>query len=181
MNSKNKGGSFERKICKLLSLWYSEGKRDDIFYRSASSGAMATMRFKKGKTTTGQSGDITSTDIEGIKFIEQVSIELKHYKTFSLDFLLFNKPTKVRDWWEQCICDANRTSKYPLLIIKKNGLPEIIIYNYKFKNVLDDYTGKIQYQSFMMNTDLLFATTLDNFLSISPEAIKLGLGILNEN
>ena len=177
MNSKNKGGNFERKICKLLSLWYSENERDDIFYRSASSGAMATQRFKKGKTTVGQGGDITSADSDGIKFIEKVSIELKHYKTFSLDFLLFNKPSVVRDWWGQCSNDASRSNKYPILIIKKNGLPEIIIFNCKMKNLLNDYVGKIFTQSFMMGTDLLFATTLSNFLLISPEAVKLGLGI----
>jgi hypothetical protein len=46
-----KGSSFEREIAKLLSLWWSEGMRDDVFYRSHASGGRFTMRRKSGKDT----------------------------------------------------------------------------------------------------------------------------------
>ena len=127
---KQKGSAFEREICKKLSLWFTENERDDIFFRSASSGAMATQRFKKGKTTSGQQGDITSTDPEGIKFINKFSIELKSYKDFSLDFLVYKNKSLIHDWWKQCVGDAERENKNPLLIIKKNRREEIIIFDY---------------------------------------------------
>lgn len=31
MNSKAKGASFERDVCKKLSLWVSDGKREDLY------------------------------------------------------------------------------------------------------------------------------------------------------
>ena len=130
---KLKGGAYERDICKRLSLWYTENQRDDVFFRSASSGAMATQRFKKGKKTSGQQGDITSTDIEGIRFINKFSIELKSYKDFSLDFLVYKNKSLIHDWWEQCKGDAERDDKSPLLIIKKNKKKEIIPVEAKYQ------------------------------------------------
>lgn len=177
---KTKGSGFERKICKLLSLWYSEDTRDDIFFRSASSGAMATQRFKKGKDTCGQSGDITSTDTEGIKFINKVSIECKHYKSFGFEFLLFDKPSKVSEWWIQADRDAFRSRKMPLLIIKRNNVPEVVILKYSFKLMAEQYCGNdvvSSMLSFYLNGELVCITTLDKFLNLSSKAIKMGLGI----
>ena len=45
---KQKGGEYERTVCKKLSLWVSNGTRDDIFWRSAMSGGRATLQRKKG-------------------------------------------------------------------------------------------------------------------------------------
>jgi len=49
---KNKGSSFERKICKELSLWWSGGKSDSIFYRTGGSGGTgdARRRVDHGQT-----------------------------------------------------------------------------------------------------------------------------------
>jgi hypothetical protein len=53
-----KGPKYERRFCKDLSLWWTNGKRDDIFWRTASSGARATVRLKKGKRTADSYGDV---------------------------------------------------------------------------------------------------------------------------
>jgi len=45
-----KGSQNEREKSREWSLWFSEGKREDLFWRT-NSGAMATQRGKKGKTT----------------------------------------------------------------------------------------------------------------------------------
>ncbi len=55
----SKGASFERQVCRDLSLWLTEGKHDDCFWRSAMSGGRATVRFKKGRTSRSQAGDIS--------------------------------------------------------------------------------------------------------------------------
>ncbi|MBM3120244.1 MAG: hypothetical protein FJ006_12010, partial [Chloroflexi bacterium] len=58
----SKGASFERDISRQLSLWWTHGERDDVFWRSSMSGGRATVRAKKGQKTAYQNGDITATD-----------------------------------------------------------------------------------------------------------------------
>jgi len=72
-----KGSSFERKICKRLSKWWTDGKRDDIFWRSSQSGGRATQRAKKGQRTFGSYGDITAVDPVGQPLMRMFTIELK--------------------------------------------------------------------------------------------------------
>lgn len=73
----NKGGQFEREICKLLSRWWTGGKRDDVFWRTAGSGARATSRSKTQKQTFGQYGDIQATDPIGQPLLDLFTIECK--------------------------------------------------------------------------------------------------------
>lgn len=173
---KQKGSAFERKICKLLSLWFSEEIRDDIFFRSASSGAMATQRFKKGKNTSGQQGDITSTDSEGIKFINKFSIELKSYKDFSLDFLVYKNKSSIHDWWVQCKGDAGRNNKNPLLIIKKNGKKELIIFEHNLYKYFCDYFGELSNKKYIVgyiNDIYVIIMLLTDFLDYTnPKTLK---------
>lgn len=75
--SSRKGSTFEREICVQLSLWLSDYTRDDLFWRTATSGARATVRAKLKKTTAGGAGDIQATDPLGIPFISRYAIELK--------------------------------------------------------------------------------------------------------
>ena len=58
-----KGPSFEREVCEKLSLWWTDGKRDDVFMRTSGSGGKATARRKKGKDTPFQGGDIIGREI----------------------------------------------------------------------------------------------------------------------
>ena len=74
---KSKGNSFERQICKQLSLWWSNGKSEDIFWRTASSGAMANIRSKSCKKSFGQYGDIQAINPIGQPLIDVCTIELK--------------------------------------------------------------------------------------------------------
>lgn len=96
----SKGSDFERLICKKLSLWWTNGERDDVFWRSSGSGARAKTRSKKGMSTFGQYGDIQATDPIGQPLIDLVTIELKrgYNKTTIVDML--DKPGKaaVQQW-----------------------------------------------------------------------------------
>ena len=85
----NKGSSFERAICKQLSLWWTGGKRDDIFWRTAGSGARATVRRRKNCATANSAGDVCALDAEGEPFIRQILIELKKGYTKDIDVLKF--------------------------------------------------------------------------------------------
>jgi hypothetical protein len=75
--SNKKGADFERSICKMLSLWFSHGKQEDIFWRTAGSGARATTRAKKGLSTSDHAGDICAIDIVGKPLTDIVLFELK--------------------------------------------------------------------------------------------------------
>lgn len=72
-----KGSSFERKIAVELSAWYSKGKRDDIFWRSTTSGARATIRMRKGKQTADGAGDLMAIHESGKSFTKDCVIEIK--------------------------------------------------------------------------------------------------------
>lgn len=77
MPKSKKGGAFERKMCKTLSLWFSHGERDDIFWRTAGSGARATVRMKTGKMTADSAGDISAIHPSAKKLTRLCIFELK--------------------------------------------------------------------------------------------------------
>lgn len=84
MAAKGKGSSYEREICRLLSLWWTEGVSDDYFWRTAGSGAMAKTRSKVGKKTHGHYGDIQAVHPDGEPLIRVCLFELKRgYKNWS--------------------------------------------------------------------------------------------------
>lgn len=72
-----KGANFERDTCRQLSLWWTEGGRDDVFWRTAGSGARATSRGKAGRSTYGQYGDIQAVDPIGAPLLRMFTFELK--------------------------------------------------------------------------------------------------------
>ena len=135
-NPKNKGNSFERCVSKRLSLWWSSNSRDDIFYRTHSSGARFTNQYEKNnKIIENQVGDIMSSSEDGFLFLSFFTIECKHYKSLNF-WSLIDKPTKdnLYSWWiklnEQC--EINKTN--PFLIAKQNMRPELVFVN-KFSHL----------------------------------------------
>ena len=123
---KQKGSAFEREICRLLSIWLTEGKDDRIAWRSSSSGGTATIRNRKGSSKFGQtqSGDIVKISDAGEYpnadwFFNHFTIEAKCYKEISF-YPPFNKT--LLSFFEQ----ANRQSvesggKVPILLMKANN------------------------------------------------------------
>jgi len=76
-NKARKGAEFEREVCKELSLWWMDGKRDDVFWRTSNSGGRATVRRKKSKSTFGQNSDVQAIDPIGQPLIDVMLLELK--------------------------------------------------------------------------------------------------------
>lgn len=107
-----KGASFERKISKELSLWWSGGSRDDIFWRSCISGARATVRHRQGKDTFGSYGDIAAVDPVGQDLLRIVTIELKRGRSHgSPDVLIDALPTKAIRPFEAALTQARTAAK----------------------------------------------------------------------
>ena len=87
-----KGASFERKIAKELSLWWTDGERDDVFWRTSQSGGRATQRNKSGKATAGSYGDIMAVDPIGQPLLDVFTFELKRgYNRATVQDLLDSK------------------------------------------------------------------------------------------
>lgn len=127
-----KGGAFERQICKDLSIWWSNGSRDDIFRRSATSGGRATIRSKKGKDTFGQYGDIAIADPIGQPLISLCTIELKTGYFTQSPFDLVDSPSRqnphYKKFFEQCLREKKEAKTPHWLLIAKRKHKEIMVY-----------------------------------------------------
>lgn len=102
-----KGTPFERKMCHWLDQWWAKGMNldpdDSYFWRTAGSGARATVRKKKGKKTASHDGDVTSVHPQSKWFSFLVTLELKKG---------YNKTANVHD-----LLDKPRRSKPSLIEI----------------------------------------------------------------
>lgn len=129
-----KGSSFEREICRQLSMWWTDGARDDVFWRSAASGSMATSRMRrKGKTTAGQHGDIQATDPIGKALTDFWSIELKRgYKQWSPFDVIDAKPDAAKQTFtkfvEQATEACTSSGAYaPMLIARRDRRDAVVM------------------------------------------------------
>jgi len=183
-----KGSSFEREICKKLSLWWTYNKRDDVFWRTAGSGAMAKTRSKANKKTFGQYGDIQATDPIGQPLIDMCSIELKRGYSKSSFADVIDKSAKAavqtfEKFIAQAMEDAFNANSYSWLLITKRDRHETMIFmSLRFYQGCVDMNHNIRRASPMVrfkmkkksNTTLkIVGIKLDDFLKyIKPSDIK---------
>lgn len=105
--SKQKGSAFEKEICKKLSLWWTANERDDVFWRTAGSGARANVRARMGQKTYGQHGDICATNPIGDPLIDVLTLELKKgYNDATFQDLLDVPSDAVPKKWEEWLVQA---------------------------------------------------------------------------
>lgn len=143
----NKGSSFERKICKRLSLWWTNGERDDVFWRSAQSGGRATFRAQKGKTTFGSYGDIAAVDPIGLPLLKVFTMELKRGRSHGHPEDLVDRDCSrsAQRPFEACLQQAIEShkaagSKYWLLLCKRDCKMPMVYIPWKAVIDLDLYT-----------------------------------------
>ena len=118
-HSKNKGSSFERSICKRLSLWISNGTAEDCLWRSAMSGGRSTVAGKRGVKLSRQAGDISAVSPEGHALTDKFFVECKHVHKLDVQGLVTGKGLLWSFWVEAC-SQAATYSKEPLLIAKQD-------------------------------------------------------------
>jgi len=123
---KAKGSAFEREVCKLLSLWVSDGKDEDLFWRSAMSGGRSTVAHKKGRVVR-QSGDITAVAPAGHALTDHWHIECKAYRDIRLGQFIVKNTGPMAEWWKTACKQAALWEKKPALIVKQNGWPTLFI------------------------------------------------------
>lgn len=119
----SKGSDFERGVSKRLSLWWTSNHRDDVFWRTAGSGAWVTSRRKAGKSTSTNHGDLQAIDPEGQPFVDLFYIEMKRgYKYDTLQLLDSKRHStcELYKFWSKLNAEADECGKLPLLILKRD-------------------------------------------------------------
>jgi len=109
---KRKGSSFEREFCKALSIWWTDGRDKDVFWRTHSSGARHGIQQ--------EAGDVMAIKPEGNLLADKLLIELKCWRVDNLllDLLREDKKSMLEDAWIKCIKEAEENKKMPLLVVK---------------------------------------------------------------
>ena len=121
--NKAKGSQFERLIAKELSLWVSDGKKPDCFWRSAMSGGRATIHGALVR----QAGDICAVEEEGIDFCRKYFVECKHVKKLALDSFFVKHTGPLHKFWKKAVKAAEKHGRDPLIIARQNGWPILVI------------------------------------------------------
>lgn len=183
-----KGSPFERDVCRALSLWWSGGRDDFIFWRSNSSGAHATQRAKKQLDTFGHSGDICAVNPAGQPLIDLIAFECKRgYNTATLADLLDKdpkpdkagkapKPQTYEEWFAKAQKSCENAGSFAwALIHKRDGkrLPVILVPDrlhaaLKLCNVFVGY-----WEPTPGHREEIYGSTLGNFLAgVTPAQIR---------
>lgn len=132
---KQKGASWERELCVLLSRWVSNNKQDDVFWRAAMSGGRATVAFKRGGQLNAQAGDISCVHPMGHKFASLFYVEAKHYADLNYVGLLTGKGHLI-EFWDETRKQAKQYGKRPLLIAKQNRILPMVCLTYGGAEIL---------------------------------------------
>lgn len=177
-NSKRIGSGFERDISKRLSLWYSYDERDDIIWRSQSSGGRATVRNNQGKETHRQYGDLAPTHPMAEPLFDVFCFELKHGYDISILDLIDSKKKKpdlikfIEHAQEQTL---QAGALYYALIFQRHRHSECIAIPSTAIAALAPYIGDEPIETcthISYGGELATIMKLDNFLNIvSPESI----------
>ena len=180
--SSNKGSAFERTVCKQLSLWWTDGDRDDVFWRTSNSGGRATIRGRQSKATFGQYGDIQATDPIGQPLMNACAIECKKgYKQATLSDIV-DRPDKLKGksdyqkFIEQAIAQAAAAgTPFWLLITKRDARNALIAMPFSLYGELRKRPGISRcypqvYASICVNNkkSRIFITTLEQFFAHVP-------------
>ena len=158
VNGKNKGSSFERKIANLLSARFEPVTGiKSAFRRNPDSGSFFGGSNKK-RTETHDLGHANFGDLicpENFNF----SVECKHYKTGpTFAAIVKGKITQWDTWISQATQDARNSKKEMLLIMKYNGVDELVFVEQRLENL-----------TLILTYKHVFGYRLEEFLSMSND------------
>jgi hypothetical protein len=103
------------------------------------SGGRATVGRKRGVDLGHQAGDITSVHPEGHALTLNFYIECKHYHDLDLGSFLLARG-KLHKFWRQTCVEADRYSRWPMLIAKQDRTPVLILMKPRTAQKLDAVT-----------------------------------------
>lgn len=186
----SKGSAWERTICTELSLWWTNGKSDSVFWRSSTSGGRAKLRGRRGQKTNWQHGDIAAIDPIGNDLINVLTMELKRgYSRYTVMDLLDKPPKagmqKYEEWIEQAEESHSMAGSFAWLIMFKRDkrTPFVLFPGYlgrtlskmtdKFHEAIPSVCIEFSMPTRKSETFIIQGMKLDSFLSIvTPDMIK---------
>jgi hypothetical protein len=122
----DKGSAFERDICKLLSLWMSQGARPDIFFRNPASGGAFTLSLARGRAL-GFGGDVAAGHPLAHSFLEHFYVEAKHWKTLGLETLLLGRGGDFLAITKNAENQAKQVGRHFMIVAKQNFRPTLLV------------------------------------------------------
>jgi hypothetical protein len=182
-----KGSDFERQQCRQLSLWWTEGKRDDVFWRNR------TRSTSKSPDASHQLGDIVAVDPIGAPFTALFNVELKRgYSKTKAGKKVKNIPWDLLDlidgrgnpwgsvlikFWEQVETDAILSGRYPLLIFRRDYHQPAVCLAKRCYLSWEKYCGfgfslKIEVEGLHLNDPLVLFSYDEFFTWLTPDAVK---------
>ena len=175
-----KGSRFEREFSKRLSMWWTNGVRDDIFWRSSNSGGRATNRAKSGQQTAGQAGDIAATDPAGAPLLELITFELKCGYPDAHAAMMFDRPaTSKKSKWEefllQAVASAKLNKSFAWMLVHKRDrkLPMIWVPGRLVDEMTEQGCPKPNICIRAKNKKCIYGTTLEAwFRDNSPDDVR---------
>jgi len=181
MSKSKKGSAFERDTCRELSLWWSDGERDDIFWRTSGSGARATTRRKQEKRTAYEAGDVGFRCPTGKLFVDFFLLELKRgysNKISILDILdkYSGKKPLLLQWWGKA--EEERKSikrQFSLIIFRRNSRRTCMLMDLKLYNLFQDQCGDFFSDVIFINRvtfQWVVISLVDFFNWVSPSTVK---------
>lgn len=186
-----KGSANEREISKEISLWWTNNTRSDCVWRTAGSGARATVRSKKKKKTAYQSGDLTFIDPIIKPLFDLILFEVKvgynkDIDTLSfVDNLLAGKDPILLRWWSKAEDERKHADrKFCVIIFKRDRHGKCIMLSSEFFVYLEALNGVYIHPVLTVNPSIgqtLIIISFDQFRRwCPPESIfmlcnKLGI------
>lgn len=142
-----KGSQFERDMCREFSLWWTNKKRDDVFWRTSQSGGRATQRMKSGKTTSDSYGDMMATDEEGKPFTRFILTEFKKGYTKDLGALIVidgnQKEPILKTWLKKNeVTRKSSGRQYSMIVFQRNYKKTCIVLDQWLFGLLESYVGE---------------------------------------
>ena len=170
VNSRSKGRRGEVKAKEVLQKWTGME-----FHRVPASGGL---RWKKTDNITGDL--ICGHPTHRFDF----SIEVKNYREINFEHLLMPQVKSIitNEFWPQCLKDADRGKKIPLLMMRYDGIRPgdffFLVMRYLdfkfFKKYLDTTLPYFKYGKLViLNSNILFETDYDECIKpLSEKLIK---------
>lgn len=184
----SKGDSFERETCRAISLWWTDGKRDDVFWRNR------TRVTSKTPNAERQLGDLSTVHTIGVPFVEAFNVEFKigysktkggkRHKIIPWDLLdlIDGKGKTFVNFWKQTTEDALVSNRMPLLIFKRDYHTPVVAMWKNDLSVLIDYMGSLPSWTYLQvclggdfhGSGLVSLYNFDEFFDwLRPDTVKL--------
>ena len=115
-----KGGTWERKIARTITMWISGQDTELYCWRTPGSGSMHSTANLSNKA---MSGDLMPLKMESLPLFDVFSLECKNGYPGTNPLLTFGnmKTNDLRDFWVQAVRDATTSDKLPMLIYNPPG------------------------------------------------------------